>query len=58
MAAHSLGAALDIVEADEKNLDNDKHSRAKRTLQEIWMAETKKDALVVFNFRRNCEPSQ
>ena len=26
-----------------------KHSRAKRTLQEIRMAETKKDALVVFN---------
>jgi putative transposase len=26
-----------------------KHSRAKRTLQEIWMAETKKDALVVFD---------
>ena len=30
-------------------LPNSQQSKAKRALQEIWMAETKKDALAAFN---------
>jgi hypothetical protein len=59
MAAHSLGAALDIVEADENNLDNEQALESQADAPgDLDGRDQEGCARRIQRFRRNCEPSQ